>query len=246
MITERLLKGCYWERAWSLVEGCTEVDSSCKNCWARSLAKRTAKSKELTTGNVWTDNISFMEKRLALPASTHPNTIFSIWNDLFHKNISDQQIIESFQTMLANPRHTFLVLTKRPERIGSILCQLPPSMNMNHVWLGTSICYNSKLSKSRYWDLANLNFRNKFVSAEPVLSDINPYDFHYFHDIRWLILGTESGPGKRTPPNHADILMRLTAPNIACKIFVKQWPDRNGALVKLPFGLNHKLSSIPF
>jgi len=38
-------------------------------------------------------------------------------SDLFHEDVSDEQIAAVFGVMAAAPRHTFIVLTKRPERI---------------------------------------------------------------------------------------------------------------------------------
>lgn len=34
MASDRARRGLYWDRAWSLVLGCTPVSEACTNCWA--------------------------------------------------------------------------------------------------------------------------------------------------------------------------------------------------------------------
>lgn len=83
----------YWQKSWSLVEGCTPVSEGCEHCWSASMAHRFQRticnengiSKPMTdayTGK-WTGYISYREDHLDIPLKTKKPTVFSVWNDLF-------------------------------------------------------------------------------------------------------------------------------------------------------------------
>jgi protein gp37 len=99
----------------------------------------------------------------------------------------------AWQVIRDTPHITYLILTKRPERIH---LGLPPDWPMAYpnVWLGTSVGCNL--------DLARLDSLRKvqvhpeavhFISAEPLLEDIAPNI--NLDRIGWVIVGGESGPG---------------------------------------------------
>lgn len=37
---DRLSEGRWWDRAWSLVEGCTPCSPGCQHCWLQSMDRR--------------------------------------------------------------------------------------------------------------------------------------------------------------------------------------------------------------
>ncbi len=128
---ERIEKGLWWERAWKLVEGCSHVSPGCDHCWsAREANMRAnnpnAKIKEqyagLTEGVRWNGQIRLMEKNLDLPLRAKNPQVWAVWNDLFHEDVSDEFIDLAFGAMALCPQHTFLVLTKRPERMMNYMC----------------------------------------------------------------------------------------------------------------------------
>jgi protein gp37 len=70
-------------------------------------------------GPVWTGRARFVPEMLAAPLSWRkPARVFvNSMSDLFHEDITDDQIAAVFGIMAACPRHTFQVLTKRPRRM---------------------------------------------------------------------------------------------------------------------------------
>ncbi len=140
-------------------------------------------------------------------------------SDLFHDKVSLTFIQRVFDVMENNPDHTFQVLTKRSERLVKIADKLPWP---NNIWLGVTV-ENSKYI-SRIDDLKKTPAKVKFVSAEPLLSEIPTLDLR---DIHWVIVGGESGPGARPIETEwvTDIRDQCAKANVA--FFFKQWGGLN-------------------
>jgi protein gp37 len=102
------VSGKYWDKAWSLVDGCTKVSPGCDHCWLRDMDKR-FHPKNLTS-------VKFRDDRLSIPLKVRKQTVFSVWSDLFHESVSDQSIARALAVITVAHQHRFLVLTKRPER----------------------------------------------------------------------------------------------------------------------------------
>jgi protein gp37 len=103
------VNGKYWEKAWSLVEGCTPVSEACDHCWLKSMTER-------FHGGTFSE-VRMQPDRMQIPLRTRKPTVFAIWSDLFHKEVSKYFIMRVFDVM-NNSRplgHTFVVLTKRPD-----------------------------------------------------------------------------------------------------------------------------------
>ncbi len=81
-------KGRYWNRAWSLIDGCTPVSEGCEHCWSASMEHRFCKADKydcvLTNDEgAFNGSVHIREDRLDIPLKTKKPTVFSIWNDLF-------------------------------------------------------------------------------------------------------------------------------------------------------------------
>jgi protein gp37 len=146
-------------------------------------------------------------------------------SDLFHELVPIEFVQQVFDVMASTGRHTFQVLTKRPERAREIADSLPWPAN---VWLGVSI-ENSRFT-GRADVLRDIPARVRFVSAEPLLGSLfetgvrrSPLDLT---DIDWLIAGGESGPGYR--PVHVDWIreLREACASKGVAFFFKQWGGR--------------------
>jgi protein gp37 len=128
-------------------------------------------------------------------------------SDLFHDDVTRDDHETIFGLMRANERHTFILLTKRPERMrlafgGRIQ---PPN-----VWIGITAENQARFDER--WpvlesipvDLAN---NRKFISIEPMLGPVKLSE-SCLNYASWIIAGPENGAGKR--PFEPDWIDRLS------------------------------------
>ncbi len=146
-----------------------------------------------------------------------------------------------FRLIDATPNLDWLLLTKRPENIATMMPAYFPggyiaeagTMNQEgvrpNVWLGTSVGVRKTLSRIDV--LRQIPAAVRFLSIEPLLEDLGPLDLTGIH---WVIVGGESGHDAR----HCrvewirDIVKQCKAANVPC--FVKQMGqniiDRNDSI----------------
>lgn len=115
------------DATWNPITGCSVVSPGCTNCYAMKLAGTRLKHHPtragLTTyskaGPVWNGQVRFNEGMLLDPLKwRRPRMIFvCAHGDLFAENVPDEWIDQVFAVMALASRHTFQVLTKRPERM---------------------------------------------------------------------------------------------------------------------------------
>jgi protein gp37 len=216
------------------VAGCTAVSAGCRNCYAARMALRLSHMPS-TTGEkykgtakrtrgglpVFTGKITLDRGSLDLPRSWRlPRLIFvNSMSDVFHEDVPLPYIQEIFRVMDSCPRHTFQMLTKRPERARELSAQLPWPDN---VWMGTSV--EDARVLDRVDDLRAIPARIRFLSCEPL---IGPLDGLELRGIHWVIVGGESGPGARPMQEKwvLDIKKRCEKRNVP--FFFKQWGGTN-------------------
>lgn len=150
------------------------------------------------------------------------------------------KVIEVIQK---TPRHTYLILTKRPRRMREYFCEhLKNYEVLPNLWLGVS-CENQKRADERILLLLQTPAAKHFVSLEPLLGPINHLQdyfrgfgrFYLSTAIDWIIVGAETGPGARPmdPDWARDIVRQCKSAGVP--VFVKQlgkshrWADPRGA-----------------
>ncbi len=147
-------------------------------------------------------NVVLHPDRLKQPLNwARPRRVFAnSMSDLFHEQVPFGFIDQVFEVMLAADRHTYQVLTKRPERIREYVLsrsaafgdRWPDGRVPAHIWLGVSI------EEDRWCERADLLRQTpgfvRFISAEPLLGPLPSLDLYGIH---WLIAGGESGPNFR-------------------------------------------------
>ncbi|HEU4544435.1 MAG TPA: DUF5131 family protein [Jiangellaceae bacterium] len=113
-------------KTWNPIRGCSRVSAGCDECYAMKFAHRFSGAGKpyegLTTirrGKVdWSGVARFIPEELDAPLRWRkPQRVFvNSMSDLFYHWITNEQIAAVFGVMASCPRHTFQILTKRPER----------------------------------------------------------------------------------------------------------------------------------
>ena len=217
------------DTVWNPVTGCTKVSAGCKNCYAEVIANRFWGSRKFT-------DVRIHKERLQQPLNLrYHNMIFvNSMSDLFHEDVVDEFIIDVFLIMAKAKHQIFQILTKRPERMRDFFedcMSMPPILPLANVWLGVSV-ENQETAALRIPILLETRFAHRFISAEPLLDQINLKDIKEYRDrdmtgIDWLICGGESGPHAR--PMHPDWVRSLRGQCKAAGVpfFFKQWGGVN-------------------
>ncbi|MGZ4414223.1 MAG: DUF5131 family protein [Gaiellaceae bacterium] len=220
--------GIEWtEATWNPVTGCSKVSPGCAHCYAETLSRRFGRTTKPWTPEHARENVVAHADRLGQPTRwRRPRMIFvNSMSDLFHELVPVDFVRRVFDVMTSTERHTFQVLTKRPERALAIADALewPPN-----VWLGVSI-ENSRFTY-RADVLRQVPAAVRFISAEPLLGSLfesgsrrAPLELA---GIDWLIAGGESGYGYR--PVHVEWVreLREVCAALGVAFFFKQWGGR--------------------
>lgn len=183
-----------FDREWDPVTGCTKVSAGCKNCYAEKVADRVWGDRKFT-------DVRTHAERLEAPLRWRkPRRVFvSSMSDLFHEDVPDEFIDHVFAVMAQARKHTFQVLTKRPDRmrvfmlrwpVGSAVAALPripsytemtkddlidvrhTSWPLPNVWLGVRV-RNQREADERIPLLLDTPAAVRFISAEPLLGPVD-------------------------------------------------------------------------
>lgn len=154
------------DATWNPIVGCTPISAGCDHCYAARMAKRLA--GRCGYPKDWSKP-TLRDHALGEPFRWRkPRRIFVCsMGDLFHPGVQPEHRMSVFNVMRHVPRHTFMVLTKRPENITPDLIDFPPN-----VWLGVT-AENQEMADERIPELLRVNAPVRFVSAEPLLGPLD-------------------------------------------------------------------------
>ena len=214
------------DATWNPVAGCTVLSPGCTNCYAMRMAARLDamgmdKYRGLTrkTGGraKWTGVVRLDRAALEVPANwRRPRRIFvNSMSDLFHDGVPGDFVAAVWAVMQSTPRHTYQILTKRPQRMAEITANLPRLAN---VWLGTSVESGDYLG--RIDNLRDVNAAVRFISFEPLLGSVAAANLT---DIHWAIVGGERGPRSRPMMEEWVDEIEASCREYGTAFFFKQW-----------------------
>lgn len=218
------------DATWNPVAGCSVMSAGCTNCYAMRMAARLEamgqeKYRGLTRRSggrfVWTGKIKLDENALTAPYRwSKPRLVFvNSMSDLFHERVPADFITRVWEVMRSTPRHTYQILTKRPDRMGQIVGGFSLLPN---VWLGTSV--EGPAVKDRIPELRKVPSAVRFVSFEPLLHSVRNVDLSGIH---WVIVGGESGPRARPMREEWVEEIELACRRVGAAFFFKQWGGKN-------------------
>ncbi|MBA7649894.1 hypothetical protein ES703_57693 [subsurface metagenome] len=215
------------DETWNPVSGCDPVSRGCDNCYARRDAQRLKGRFGYPELNPF--RVTMHSDRLAQPFRwKRPRKIFVCsMGDLFHPDVDRSFIQDVFATMGHAHRHTFQILTKRPEWARAFLnmSYFPPgyyedygSISGQEPWPLPNVQMGVSVEDQLTYDLRvsfllQIAAAVRFVSCEPLLGRIRLDDINDGYCYRsslsikeeysprtrmdWVIVGAETGPGAR-------------------------------------------------
>ena len=109
------------DAVWNAVTGCTKVSTGCAHCYAERMSKRSVGRCGYPKDNPF--KVTLHPDKLEEPLRwTKPRKIFvNSMSDLFHDDVDEKFIAKVFAIMDLTRQHTFMILTKRPERAAKLL-----------------------------------------------------------------------------------------------------------------------------
>ena len=187
------------DETWNPVTGCTHVSPGCDHCYMYALYPR-LRAMGVPGYEADPDTVRLLPERLQVPLSwKKPRRVFvNSMSDVFHPEVPFDFALDMFRVMQQAQAHIFQVLTKRPGRAVAWWRgyeeHFPQGWPAN-VWMGTSV--ESQKYAPRLSVLARVPAQVRFVSAEPLLEQIDLQPWLEDGVVQWLIVGGESGAGAR-------------------------------------------------
>jgi len=208
------------DATWNPVRGCTKISPGCAHCYAETFAERFRG----VPGHPYEQgfDLRLVPEKLEEPLKWKSGKMVFVnsMSDLFHSGVPDAYICAVAEIMVKANRHTYQVLTKRSERMATLLqTKLQFAAKQPHIWWGVSV-ENRADGFPRIDHLRSAPASIRFLSVEPLLEDLGPLDLTHIH---WVIAGGESGG--RARPMKEEWVLRLRDQCRAQKtaFFFKQW-----------------------
>jgi len=197
---------------WNPVRGCTRKSKGCENCYAESMAHRFNKPGMWAEGLTvirqgrpgWSGKIKEVPEHLEDPLRWRRGRRVFVCSgaDLFHANVRGEYLDQVFDVMEKAERHTFMVLTKRPERMRDYLKQRWGDLEVlpGHICIGVSV-EDQETCDERIPVLMETPAAIRYLSAEPLLGPVDLRMGDHLdragRGLDWVIAGGESGPRAR-------------------------------------------------
>jgi protein gp37 len=187
------------DATWNPTTGCTKVSPGCANCYIERTPAFRIAGRKFVKGAT---DLRLHKDRLKQPLHwNNPRRVFvNSLSDLFHDDVPNSFIDQVFAVMALAPKHTFQVLTKRPDRMRAYVTSRngycsgvwfaaeklkasPPREHWYHaartfdwplpnVWLGVSV-ENQHFADERIPLLLETPAAVRFISAEPLLGPVD-------------------------------------------------------------------------
>lgn len=225
--------------------GCVKVSPGCQNCYAETLVNRYGKggiwgpakstNRELKKG-IWTELPRWNERAMA--EGVRRRVFVQSMSDFFedHPDVVEWRE-RAWELMFTCSHLDYQILTKRPE---NVLRMVPPFFLKFwpvNFWIGTSV-EDQKRANERIPHLWQIPAAVRFLSCEPLLGQINlafldvdGIAMSALHggrqtetpwNVNWVIVGGESGPGKRPMSLNWARLIRDDCRRAGVPFFMKQ------------------------
>jgi protein gp37 len=215
--------------------GCTKVSPACVNCYAeRDMTNKkngviwgAGNPRKRTTVATWNKVLQW-NKDAVIDGENRPRVFCSSLADVFDSEVLEQWRTDLFNLIGQCDNLDWLLLTKRPE---NVISMLPvewtwPGKVKNNLWIGTSV-ENQEYANKRIPILLNIPAAVHFISCEPLLGPIDLTNLckNEMYDLDWIIAGGESGPKARSMNPDWARSLRDQSIELGVKFLFKQWGE---------------------
>jgi|GEM_PF-49490 len=238
----------YADEVWEVTAGCTKASPGCANCWAEATSRRMAGKalpgyRDVIRNGHWNGSISLLKHNLERPLKwKRPRVVFvNSKSDLFHESVPFEYIDRVFYTMIQARQHTFLLLTKRPDRMAAYYESRMDGEDWFEVDLGAGWRAGFEVRKGNIWPGATAENQEmleqrapqlvrcpgpvRWLSLEPLLEavDLAPWIGQGYDQVNWVVPGGESGTRARIMPVSAPRRVRDVCIEKGVPFWFKQW-----------------------
>jgi len=211
----------WWTQSWNPATGCTPVSEGCEHCYAaRNIRRFGHRPGHINDKDP--HHVVLHYDRFNLPYDwKRPRIVFPSMCDLFHEDVSDKDLVHLFGVMRGTPKHTYVLLTKRAERMAEIMQSIGRTLGdldlgavwpLPNVWPGVTVENQDMLPRVQH--LLRTPAVVRVVSVEPMLGPVRMREPDFSDrghgpgwlragnaaggpQLGWVICGAETGPGAR-------------------------------------------------
>lgn len=170
----------YADETWNPMSGCTKISPGCQNCFAEAMAKRLAGRHGYPAINPFA--VTLHPDKLTEPLGwKKPRKILlASMGDVLHPLISFDYLNKMIDTIYQTPQHTYLLLTKRHDRLFDYITHSAWLTNdpLLNLWLGVTVV-NQEEAEQKIPVLFQTPAAKHFISYEPALG---PLDLSFYVD----------------------------------------------------------------
>lgn len=244
------------DEVWNPTTGCTK---GCSYCYAKAFAERMKCNPNEKIAHKYRNGFepTCHPDSLAIPLKwRRPRRVFvDSMGDLFDPGIPYDFIDKVFKTItFSDRRHTFMILTKHPERMLEYVGRYSPRFieAYPHLWLGVSVTRQSEADTFIPF-LLKTPAAKRFVSIEPMLGAVDLMNLagpgNCFYQclvpitgsgdanrpaLDWVICGGQTG--KKAAKLNGDWVARLRnqCKHVGVPFFFKGWGETDKSLRNHP------------
>lgn len=184
--------------------GCAKVSPACLNCYAEAWAKRVGSKvwgknadRRFFGANHWKEPVSWNAE--AVVQKQRRRVFCASMADVFERRPELKPWRQKLWELInATPMLDWLILTKRPQNISSMVPWGDDEWPKN-IWIGTTV-ENQHWAEVRLPHLLKHSAAVRFLSCEPLLGPIDLGKWAgdpLLNPLDWVIAGGESGPQAR-------------------------------------------------
>lgn len=173
--------------------------------WGQRKTEETVPSvgtRSRTSKTYWRQPLMWNKHFAAFQAKHgHRQRVFcSSLADVFDNQVPTEWRVDLWKLIRDTPQLDWLLLTKRPENIETMLYTPSLQRDFPNVWLGTT-CEDQAAYDKRWPILRDIPAAVRFISYEPAIGPLRHLGEDQFSTLPdWLICGGESGRGYRDMP----------------------------------------------